>query len=74
MTAPLERHYRRLLAVYPAAYRHIYEEEIVAVLMEGAEPGRRRPSPAEAADLLRSGFRPLRFREHVTATLSVTRA
>jgi plasmid stability protein len=57
MTAPLELQYRRLLAVYPAAHRHSYEEEMVAVLMEGAQPGQRRPGLAEAADLLWSGFR-----------------
>ncbi len=56
MTAPLEMHYRRLLAVYPAAHRRDYEEEMVGVLMAGAEPGQRRPTPAEAADLLWSGI------------------
>jgi hypothetical protein len=56
MTAPLELQYRRLLAVYPAAHRRAYEEEMVGVLMAGAEPGQRRPTLGEAADLLWSGF------------------
>lgn len=56
MTAPLELQYRRLLAAYPAAHRRDYEEEMVGVLMAGAEPGQRRPAPREAADLLWSGL------------------
>ena len=56
MTTPLELHYRRLLAVYPAAHRRTYEEEMVAVLMEGAQPGRRRPTAGEVVDLLRAGL------------------
>ena len=56
MTTPLELHYRRLLAVYPAAHRRTYEEEMVTVLMEGAEPGRRRPAAGEVVDLLRAGL------------------
>ncbi|GAA3339710.1 hypothetical protein GCM10020358_24440 [Amorphoplanes nipponensis] len=57
MTAPLEVHYRRLLAIYPAAHRRAYEEEMVGVLMAGAEPGQRRPALGEAADLLWGGLR-----------------
>jgi hypothetical protein len=56
MTAPLEIRYRRLLAVYPAEHRRAYEEEMVGVLMAGAEPGQRRPALADAADLLWSGL------------------
>lgn len=56
MTAPLEIHYRRLLAVYPTEHRRAYEEEMVGVLMEGARPGQRRPALGEAADLLWGGF------------------
>jgi hypothetical protein len=56
VTAPLEIRYRRLLAVYPAAHRRAYGEEMVAVLMAGAEPGQRRPAPAEVVDLLRAGL------------------
>jgi hypothetical protein len=50
----LERHYRRLLACYPAAFRREHEQEILSVLMAGAEEGQRRPRLAEVADLLRS--------------------
>jgi hypothetical protein len=56
MTAPLEIRYRRLLAAYPAAHREAYEDEMVGVLMAGAEPDRRRPTAGEAADLLWSGL------------------
>jgi hypothetical protein len=48
----LERGYRRLLAVYPWQHRRSYEEEMVGVLLSEAEPGQRRPRPAEVADLL----------------------
>ena len=51
--ADLERRYRRLLACYPAPFRHEHEQEILAVLMAGAEKGQRRPRLAEAGDLLR---------------------
>jgi hypothetical protein len=47
----LEDGYRRLLSLYPRQHRLLYEEEMIAVLMAGAEPGRRRPSPAEWFDL-----------------------
>jgi hypothetical protein len=50
----LERRYRRLLACYPAAFRHEHEQEMLAVLMAGAEQGQRWPRLAEVADLLRS--------------------
>jgi hypothetical protein len=50
----LERRYRRLLAAYPATFRREYEQEILSVLMAGAEQGQRWPRLAEAADLLRS--------------------
>ncbi|MEV6298398.1 hypothetical protein AB0M02_03225 [Actinoplanes sp. NPDC051861] len=52
----LEFHYRRLLRVYPAGHRAAYEEEMIGVLMDGAEPGRRLPSPADTLDLLRAGL------------------
>jgi hypothetical protein len=59
----LERRYRRLLACYPAAFRREYEQEILSVLMAGAERGQRWPRLAEAADLLRSAtFTRLRTR------------
>ncbi|OJF14820.1 hypothetical protein [Couchioplanes caeruleus] len=52
----LEAYYRRLLAAYPREHRLDYEEEMLGVLLAGAEPGRRRPTVAEVADLLRSGL------------------
>ncbi|HWS32716.1 MAG TPA: hypothetical protein VN408_08230 [Actinoplanes sp.] len=52
----LERRYRRLLLVYPAAHRAGYQEEMIAVLMSGTDPGRRFPSPADALDLVRAGL------------------
>lgn len=53
----LERRYRRLLACYPSAYRAAYGEEMLAVAMAAAGPGRRWPDPGEAADLIVSGLR-----------------
>jgi hypothetical protein len=50
----LERRYRRLLACYPATFRREHEQEVLSVLMAGAEEGQRWPRLAEAADLLRS--------------------
>ena len=47
----LERRYRRLLALYPDAFRREHEEEMLSVLMAGAVQGQRRPSLAEAIDL-----------------------
>jgi len=49
----LERRYRRLTRLYPAAWRERYEDEIVATLLDAAGPGRHRVAPAEAADLVR---------------------
>jgi hypothetical protein len=48
----LERHYRRLLAWYPRAFRHEHEEEMLVVLMAGARASRRRPALADCADLI----------------------
>jgi hypothetical protein len=53
----LERRYRRVLACYPRGYRATYGEEMLAVAMAAAGPGRRWPDPGEAADLIRSGIR-----------------
>jgi hypothetical protein len=52
--AALERGYRRLLAWYPRPFRAEREDEILAVLMAGAEQGQRRPRPAEAIDLIKN--------------------
>ncbi|GLY94191.1 hypothetical protein [Actinoplanes sp. NBRC 103695] len=57
MHPELEGRYRRLLAAYPVAYRREYEEEMVGVLMAGAEPGSRRPGLRERADLLGGAIR-----------------
>jgi hypothetical protein len=60
----LERRYRRWLALYPKSFRAEREEEMVAVLMQGADPDQTRPRAGEAADLatqglrLRAGLRP----------------
>jgi Domain of unknown function (DUF1707) len=51
-TGGLERGYRWLLACYPAAYRRVHEEEMLAVLMTAAPSGKQRPGIAEAADLI----------------------
>ncbi|CCH20392.1 hypothetical protein [Micromonospora lupini] len=53
----LERRYLRLLAAYPADYRRARGAEIVGTYLDLAAPGRRWPSPADAADLLRGGLR-----------------
>lgn len=50
MTA-LERRYRRLLSWYPPEYRLAYEEEMVGVLMAGAQPQQQRPSWRESVNL-----------------------
>jgi hypothetical protein len=55
--AALERGYRRLMAFFPARYRRIHEDEILAVLMTGAPGGKRRPGIGEAADLLLGALR-----------------
>ena len=55
--AALERGYRRLLAWYPRTFRAEQEDEILAVLMAGAERGQRRPRLAEAIDLIKSAIR-----------------
>ena len=48
----LERRYRRLLALYPAAWRSSHTDEVLAVLLECAEPGRPRPSWRDSLDLI----------------------
>jgi hypothetical protein len=51
-SAGLEIRYRRLLRWYPAAHRSVHQDEMLGVLMAGAEPGRSRPRLADSADLL----------------------
>ncbi len=67
--ADLERRYRRLLACYPAGFRHEHEQEILSVLLAGAEEGQRWPRPAEAADLLRSAIY-MRLRTRLQTSLA----
>lgn len=56
-SARLERAYRRLVACYPRSFRRENTEEIIAVLLATARQDQRRPSLAEAADLLRGAAR-----------------
>ncbi|GAA3126106.1 hypothetical protein GCM10010466_16250 [Planomonospora alba] len=53
----LERWYRWLLRSYPRDYRNGHGDEIVATLLETAEPGRALPSPRESLSLVAAGFR-----------------
>lgn len=53
----LERRYRRLLICYPARYRRVHEQEMLAVLMTSSPQGKRRPEIAEAADLILGALR-----------------
>ncbi|MEU2611941.1 hypothetical protein ABZ570_10210 [Micromonospora sp. NPDC007271] len=53
----LERRYLRLLLAYPADYRRLRGAEIVGTYLDLAGPGRRWPSPADAADLVHGGLR-----------------
>lgn len=54
--AQLERRYRHLLALYPAAFRREHEQEMLSVLMARAAAGQRRPRLRESADLIRSAL------------------
>ena len=56
-TGRLARGYRWLLACYPTWYRRIHEDEMLAVLMADAPPGKQRPGIAVAADLLLGALR-----------------
>ena len=55
--SPLERRYRRCLALYPKSFRAEHEDEMVAVLMQGADPDQTRPHAREAADLATHALR-----------------
>ena len=59
--AILERRYRWLLRWYPPSFRNENEDEVLGVLMAGVRDGKRWPSVAEAANVLRSALR-MRFR------------
>lgn len=56
-SADLERRYRQLLACYPRLFRREHEQEILAVLMDGAAEGQQRPELGEAANLIRHALR-----------------
>jgi hypothetical protein len=53
----LERRYRRWLALYPKSFRAEREDEMVAVLIQGADPDQTRPRAREAANLVTHGLR-----------------
>jgi hypothetical protein len=53
----LARRYRRLLVAYPRAYRTRRGDELVATLLDVAEPGRRVPRLGDSVDLIASGLR-----------------
>ncbi|GAA0560516.1 hypothetical protein GCM10010172_49550 [Paractinoplanes ferrugineus] len=55
-TARLARRYRRWLLAYPRPYRRERGPEILATLLDAADPGRSRPAPREAALLLGHGL------------------
>jgi hypothetical protein len=54
--AELARHYRRLLWAYPPSFRRGRGRELVTTLLDTAPDGQRRPTRAQAADLLRHGL------------------
>jgi hypothetical protein len=55
--SPLERRYRRWLSFYPKSFRADREEEMVAVLIQGAHPGQTRPRAREVVNLMTHGLR-----------------
>jgi hypothetical protein len=57
MSDQLERRYQRLLRLYPKDYRGEREAEILATLMDTAQPGQRRPARREAAALILGALR-----------------
>jgi hypothetical protein len=53
----LERRYRRWLALYPRSFRSAREDEMLAVLMQGAGLGQSHPRASEVANLAMHGLR-----------------
>ncbi|MEV4756986.1 hypothetical protein AB0J86_18005 [Micromonospora sp. NPDC049559] len=53
----LERAYRWLLACYPREHRRQYEEEMLGVLLDDADPGQRRPRAKDVRALLAGALR-----------------
>lgn len=69
----LEHGYRRLLAIYPRAFRRENEDEILAVLLATAGEDQRQPGLAISADLIRSGLL-MRLRPTVPHSARTVRA
>jgi hypothetical protein len=57
MNERLRRRYRRLLIVYPPAYRAARGQEILTTLVEGSRPGQRFPTAREASGLMLGSLR-----------------
>jgi hypothetical protein len=55
-TMRLARRYQRWLLAYPRTYRHERGPEILATLLDAADPDRSRPAGREAARLVRHGL------------------
>ncbi|WP_166848184.1 hypothetical protein [Isoptericola sp. BMS4] len=53
----LVRDYRRLLRLFPYAHRRAHGAEMLGHLLDGATPGRSRPTRPEVVDLLRAAAR-----------------
>ncbi|MEY9904723.1 hypothetical protein ABIA35_000939 [Catenulispora sp. MAP12-49] len=60
MSDTLEAGYRSILRMLPRGYRAEHSDEMLAVLMDGAAPGQRRPKPREVLSLATFALR-LRF-------------
>jgi hypothetical protein len=71
--AALERRYRRLLWAYPGSYRRRHGAEIVTTLLDMAESGSGRPTPAQTLHLVACGVRQ-RFRLPAGRPLAVVAA
>ena len=57
MSGQLRRRYQRLLFTYPSAYRRAHGEEMIATLLDAAQPDQQLPAPREVASLLLGGLR-----------------
>jgi hypothetical protein len=54
--ARLERRYRRMLRFYPRSYRERHGEDMLGVLMTGADDGKKHSRFSAALDLLRGAL------------------
>jgi hypothetical protein len=52
----LEQRYRRLLRLYPRAFRARRADEMLGVLMAGAEKGQNRPARSDVSDIVRGSL------------------